>query len=317
LKRVAFLVLFWGLFCQQIAGQEGRLLSVIRPAGAVMFSQPTAKSPRLTTLAYADKVLLVRDFASGITQYDGSHGYWIQVRFNQYDGFVFRNDVSLMIETRETKGDYALIIPQGGSLAEVSYSPNLQYYAVIDERPTQKIEKVDIDFRLSVDPEGKEHLTISSTASATPLFLFGSSRKQRTKWFDFYNLSEGQRQLFGKNDSVPKTIRLIDNRVSLYTELKWAPKTDKELSYAELMVKEEIEHKRTQKLFPLAEYRPIDQYNYPIYLLWCGDLDGDKQADFLIAFGDLLKHYDLYLSGSAVKHHILEKVATWNAALRL
>lgn len=316
--RIAFLLLLtFGCF-GVLHGQPVGLMSVIRTGGTNMYAQPTEKSPKLAQLSYADKVVLIQDLASGIEEKDNSKGYWVKVQFNQSVGYIFRNDLTRQTETRESNGDVALIFLQTGPLAEVTYNPNLSYTAVIKEGSTQRLEKVEVDFRIHVDPEGKEQVSVESSISENVLFIYGSSRKQRPKWFEYYNLSEGQKTLFGKNDSVPKTIRLIDNRVSLYTELKWAPKTEKELSYAVLMVKEEVDHKRIQKLFPAGDYRAIDQYQYPIYVVWCGDLDGDKRADFLISFGDLLKHYDLYLSGnSAGKHNVLEKVATWNAAMRL
>jgi hypothetical protein len=316
--RIAFLLILLIAFCGLLAAQPVGLMSVIRTGGTNMHAQPTEKSPKLSQLSYADKVILIQDFASGIVEKDNSIGYWVKVRFNQSVGYIFRNDLTRQIETKVSTGDVALVVLQSGPLAEVTYNPNLNYVAVIKEGSTQRLEKVELDFRIHVDPEGKEQVTTECSAIGDILFIYGSSRKQRSKWFEFYNLSEGQKTLYGKNDSVPKTIRLIDNRVSLYTELKWAPKTEKELSYAVLMVKEEVDHKRIQKLFPDGDYSPMDQYQYPIYVVWCGDLDGDKRADFLISFGDVLKHYDLYLSGnSAGKHNVLEKVATWNAAMRL
>lgn len=316
--RSAFFLLFnlgcFGFLNCQPAG----LLSVIRTGGTVIHAQPTEKSQKIAQLSFADKVILVQDLASGIIEKDGSMGYWVKVQFNQNNGYVFRNDLTRYTETRFSGGDIAIIVLQAGPLAEVYYNPNLSYTAIIKEGSSQRLEKVNMDFRVHVDPEGKEQVTVQCSAAGDVLFIYGSSRKQRSKWFDYYNLSEGQKTLFGKNDSVPKTIRLIDNRVSLYTELRWAPKSEKELSYAVLMVKEEVDRKRIQKLFPESDYRPIDQYQFPIYVVWCGDLDGDKRADFLISFGDLLKHYDLYLSGNSTgKHNVLEKVATWNAAMRL
>lgn len=316
--RTAFVVLIAFVCIEVLNGQSVGLMSVIRTTGTNIHSEPSEKSPKLAQLSYADKVVLIQDLASGITEKDGSKGYWVKVQFNQNIGFVFRNDLTSNIETRESTGDVALIFVQSGPLAEVTYNPKLSYTAVIKEGNNQRLEKVEVDFRIHLDPEGKEQVNVESTATGEVLFIFGSSRKARSKWFEYYNLSEGQKTLFGKNDSVPKTIRLIDNRVSLYTDLKWAPKTEKELSYAVLMVKEEVDHKRMQKLFPENDYRPIDQYQYPIYVVWCGDLDGDKRADFLISFGDILKHYDLYLSGNTSgKFSVLEKVATWNAAMRL
>jgi hypothetical protein len=300
-----------------IVAQTTAILTVVRPKGTSVYSKPDNSSMIISHLKFAEKVMLLNDFASGVVEKEGKLGYWIKVRSNNHEGFVFRNDLTNSVEVKIIEGDYAVIAAQNGALAEINFNPDLQYYAVVQHQNTQDLEKITVDFKVQVNPNGKEQVIIESDARETPIFYFGSARKLRSRWFEYYTLSEGQRELYRKNDSIPKTIRLIDNRVSLYTELKWAPKTEKELSYAQLLVKEEIEQKKTQRLFPVADYKPMDQYEYPIYLTWCGDIDGDKRADFLIEFGDVLKHYDLYLSSVAGKNKLLEKVASWNAALQL
>lgn len=298
----------------EIDTSRGGWRHVISPDGLNLRAKPNLRAQVLQKIPFGEKVQVIsprhygRDTVGQIEYFNtaGSpyqipiDGYWLKVRHGQVEGFMFSAYLGILGELQEEdkllNQNFALLYPGVGCFNNIFYQPNWYWYGVYMKGNQTWIKRVSISF-YSITEELVDQ-AISTNDNLHLKFVLGSRTPLPESDALERKSSLSSEALFvsaGKaNDSI----------LSRYNLAIRADKTMDDPNYWE-----------SQRL--IFQKNGLKQAVKPAfhdglwYLVWCGDLDGDKKDDYIIQFGEKGMNTVLFLSKPAEKGQIVKPVAVF------
>ncbi len=294
---------------------RGGWRQVVSPDGLKLRAKPDRQSKTLQTVAFGEKVQVIspqhfgRDTVGHLEyfNFEGKphqvpiDGYWVKVRCKKAEGYMFSAYLSWLNQERsEDKAlnqDFVLLFPGIGCFNNVYYHPDWHWYGVYDQGASTFMKQVKVSFYSL--PMGLIGDAISTNDNRNLQFIIGSRTPLSEKTIK--NKIGYERSLYNLPlftfEGIPK-----DSVLRRYNLAVSGGKTVDEPNYwmSQKLV--------FQKNGIRQEVKP-PAHDGIWYLVWCGDLDGDGQDDYIIHYGEKSGSTILYLSKPAVKGQLAKPVA--------
>ena len=320
-------LLFWVLISSTVmAAQEyvvaadtnyaGGWRSVISTDGLNLRAQPKLHSKVLKTVSFGEKIQVIspqhfgRDTVGQLeySNFEGKpyqipiDGYWLKVRYKQTEGYMFSAylgwDITKVEEDdKQFNQDFVLLFSSISCISNVFYRPDWHWYGVYKQGNDWSMKKVKVSFyNIPMDLVSD---VISTSDNRNLQFVIGSRTPLAGK-APISKLGFGQsveyKPLFSYTDWQPVDSTLKRYNLAISRDTGHNFWDTQKLVFQRNGIKQEVKS-------------PSSDGNW--FLLWCGDLDGDGNDDYIIQFGDKGAKTILYLSKPASKGQLLKPVAVY------
>ncbi|MEM1327582.1 MAG: SH3 domain-containing protein [Bacteroidota bacterium] len=307
------------------------LFSVLSTTGLNMRSQPDLHSKVLVAVPYDEKVEVLNMTRYGRDtlgykelwrSYDSTTyqipiaGSWRKVKYKDYIGYMFdaylskyyKNSGSYRQEDLSIglNRDYALLYVGENCFDNFNYNPNWHWYGFYRKDNEYTVKPVEVSFFLSNYSE--LFPCVTSTEDNNNLnFILGT--KKQLSFEHIHNSIEYRKGTITSGNKSVDTLSTAElKKYGLYQQPVYM--TNRNQKYIERMEFVLKKNGKQQVLNP----KPLQfDADWPFYISWIGDLDGDGEDDYIIGYGDKNGGTILYLSSEADEDQIVKPVAIYRS----
>lgn len=312
------LILIKALLCLYIALNGQTYLvnphknKVIALAGLNLRAQPALQGKVLTTIPFADSVLIMDSISNRIDTignykyYYEDHfynqkivGHWLKVKYKRYIGFVFDPYLGWLHNYRIRKDvntNFGLNFTGCSCYENIHKNNALNWYGLYKDGEQFKLKKTKLSYFIPYfGPNSEVGWCTYAEENKHLLFLVGSktplaNRKIVGVHKPFYPIQDPFlfHKAFEKYEVQIKGYNLWYNRKTRQLTLKEGEQ---------------------EQVLNLPEF----QLSMPSSIVWKGDLDGDQKDDYIIHYGEKNAQTVLYLSKAARKGELVKMVAIFSS----